>query len=220
MSTNSYILAPMTQGQRIKKLRTEGDLTQAGLARMLGITRNAVLQWEKDKNHPSGKNLRGLASMFDREIEWITHGKKPRRADTDGDFAMVDHYDMAASAGSGRLVVEERVKGQLAFRREWLRTIGVSPDRAALIQVVGDSMAPTINDGDTILIDTDDTSVRGENIYVGGHDNDLFVKHVKRLMGGLLLSSVNRAYPDITFSAEEAEGVQIIGRARWVGHQI
>lgn len=220
MSINSYILLGMSQGERIKEARNRVGLSQDQLAKMLGITRNAISLWEKDVNHPSGKNLRELAKIFGCEVEWITSGKEPERTASDDEFAMVDQYDMAASAGTGQLVVDESIKGQLAFRREWLRHIGVAPDRAALIQVVGDSMAPAINNGDTILVDRSDTDIRGENIYVGGHDNELFVKHVKKLLGGLMLSSVNRNYPDLTFSAEEAENVQIIGRVRWVGRAL
>ena len=54
----------MSIGLTIKKLRRERDLTQEQLAEYLGITANAVSQWECDRTAPDIAQLPMLSSIF------------------------------------------------------------------------------------------------------------------------------------------------------------
>ena len=54
----------MSIGSTIKKLRRERDMTQEQLAEYLGITANAVSQWECDKTYPDISQLPVLANLF------------------------------------------------------------------------------------------------------------------------------------------------------------
>lgn len=54
----------MTIGSTIKKLRRERDMTQEQLAELLGITANAVSQWECDRTTPDISQLPLLANIF------------------------------------------------------------------------------------------------------------------------------------------------------------
>ncbi len=51
-------------GSTIKKLRRERDMTQEQLAELLGITANAVSQWECDRTAPDISQLPALANIF------------------------------------------------------------------------------------------------------------------------------------------------------------
>ena len=48
----------MTFGQKLKKLRTENNLTQEELAEALFVTRTAVSKWETDKGYPGIDSLK------------------------------------------------------------------------------------------------------------------------------------------------------------------
>jgi transcriptional regulator with XRE-family HTH domain len=56
---------------RIKELRTARNLTQAALAKKLGITRNAVNSWEQGFSLPSLTYLVELAKFFNVATDYI-----------------------------------------------------------------------------------------------------------------------------------------------------
>ena len=60
-----------TQGERIKKLRTNKGVTQKELANRLGISEQAVSKWEKNLSNPSTKNLLQIAKIFGVSITYF-----------------------------------------------------------------------------------------------------------------------------------------------------
>ncbi len=61
----------MSIGTTIKKLRRERDMTQEQLAEYLGITANAVSQWECDRTAPDISQLPILAGLFSTTIDTL-----------------------------------------------------------------------------------------------------------------------------------------------------
>jgi len=61
----------MSIGTTIKKLRRERDMTQEQLAEYLGITANAVSQWECDKTSPDISQLPILANLFEVTTDYL-----------------------------------------------------------------------------------------------------------------------------------------------------
>lgn len=61
----------MTLGQKIKKLRTEKNLTQKDLADRLYVTFQTVSKWENDENEPDVATLRELAKAFDCSLDYL-----------------------------------------------------------------------------------------------------------------------------------------------------
>ena len=89
----------------------------------------------------------------------------------------VPRLSLGASAGSGTFDEDERTAGVMAFDANWLRHLGVRPQRVSIIRVDGESMAPTLNDGDEIMVDHDDDATRlRDGVYVLRLDGVLMVK--------------------------------------------
>lgn len=61
----------MTLGQKIKKLRTEKNLTQKDLADRLYVTFQTVSKWENDENEPDVSTLRELAKVFECSLDYL-----------------------------------------------------------------------------------------------------------------------------------------------------
>ena len=59
----------MTFGEKLKKLRTDNNLTQDELAEKIYVTRTAISKWETDKGYPSIDSLRELSSLFKISID-------------------------------------------------------------------------------------------------------------------------------------------------------
>ena len=137
------------------------------------------------------------------------------------DFVTVARLSVEVGAGPGRIpsVVEEL--GALQFRRDFLRGAGVSPASAAIINVKGYSMDPTIKDGAVLLINKTDRIPKAGNIYAFSWDGEMLVKRFLLLNGLWIASSDNPdkvAFADIPIDGLAETLVQ--GRAIWMGARL
>jgi phage repressor protein C with HTH and peptisase S24 domain len=133
---------------------------------------------------------------------------------------LVPKLAVGASAGSGALADGEALAGKVGFDETWLRHMGLDPARLSLIRVDGDSMQPTLNDGDDIMVDT---AVADRALKTGIHvlrfDGALMVKRLLPGRGGKLsILSDNPAYPPL--EDIDASEVTVIGRVVWVGRKL
>lgn len=133
---------------------------------------------------------------------------------------LVPRLELGASAGAGAHTGVEQRSGQIGFERAWLRKLATSPDALSIIQVAGDSMVPTLGDGDDILVDRGDAAERlRDGIYVIRMDDALMVKRLAmRPAQRLSVLSDNPAYPG--WPDVDAGSVTIIGRVVWAGRKI
>ncbi|MCH5179863.1 MAG: helix-turn-helix transcriptional regulator [Erysipelotrichales bacterium] len=61
----------MTFGEKIRKLRTEANLTQKDLADKLNVTYQTVSKWETDINEPDFSTLKELCKILNCSIEYL-----------------------------------------------------------------------------------------------------------------------------------------------------
>ncbi len=136
-------------------------------------------------------------------------------------FVVVPQLAIGASAGAGALVGDETRGPSFGFETQWLRAVSSSPDEISMIQVAGDSMAPTLFNGDDILVDQSDagTALR-DGIYVIRFDDSLMVKRLVLSAAGPHISVIsdNRDYP--SWNDCDPETVSIIGRVVWIGRKL
>jgi phage repressor protein C with HTH and peptisase S24 domain len=85
-----------------------------------------------------------------------------------------------------------------------------------LFEVAGDSMAPTLMDGDLIMVNLREKNVRSGCIYLVRMEDELMVKRLENRPGGvLLIRSDNRAYEDIPVNRGSGADVETLGRMVW-----
>lgn len=65
----------MSIGQRIRTGRLAKGLSQREVGRRLGVTKNAVSLWEKDRAAPTAGHLRQLAVELEFDSEWLATGR-------------------------------------------------------------------------------------------------------------------------------------------------
>ena len=131
----------------------------------------------------------------------------------------IPRYDVKVSAGGGSWTVDQTIVEQMPFQDRWLRQqLGKSADQMVLVSVEGDSMEPTLEENDLLLIDRQQTEFAREGIYVIRLDDMLMVKRLQRQPKGLIqIISDNLNYPPITLSGDFGESFDIIGKAIWFG---
>lgn len=124
----------------------------------------------------------------------------------------VPWLSVEASAGPGAATDSERLLRTEVFPAAMLREAGVSPVAASLIVARGDSMEPTIRDGDRLLVDrADRRATIAPAIRILRHDGDLAVKRVRRDGATLVVTSDNPAWPERRLPLPE---VAIVGRVK------
>lgn len=134
-----------------------------------------------------------------------------------GDWVDLPRLPLGASAGPGAVAHDERVIGTLRFSHRWLRAQGLDPAKLSAILVSGDSMEPTLRDGDEILVDRTSRSLR-DGIHVVRVEDVLMVKRLDTgLPGKIALVSDNPAYRTMELVADE---LKVIGRVVWKGGRL
>ena len=137
----------------------------------------------------------------------IIGGKTPR-----ADWLDVPRLALGASAGAGAFGGEEQAIGAFRFAARWLRGQGLDPSQLSAIAVTGDSMEPTLRDGDEILVDRSRRTL-SDGIHVVRTGDALLVKRLDTGRPGAIgLISDNPAYRAIELPAGE---VEVIGRVVW-----
>lgn len=141
-----------------------------------------------------------------------------QRGRSDG-LLRIRQLQVGASAGPGSLADDEYAES-MGFAPKWLRRLGADPANLSLIVVDGDSMAPTLGDGDDIMVDhSAATRPLRDGIYVLRMEDVLLVKRVAMGPSGkLTIRSDNPQYPD--WEDVSAENVNIIGRVVWTGRRL
>lgn len=133
------------------------------------------------------------------------------------DYVLIPRLNVKASAGNGRLVWEIDEKGQKqAFRASWMERLGINPASAATIVADGSSMAPRVEDGDSLVVDYTAREIVSGKVYVLTFSGELFVKRLFRAPhGGVRIISDNSdksRYPDWEVSPDQLDGLKVIAR--------
>jgi hypothetical protein len=194
----------------------------AGLSRMLGRNPAYIQQFVR-RGVPKKlgeAERRKLARFFG--IPESLLGGPPEAGDVPAGLVPVRRTLVHASAGAGAVASTERVGPYFAFDEHWLRTLtGSSASKLSIIRVEGDSMAPTLNSGDDILVDLGDRMERlRDGIYVMRADDVLVVKRLAVDPTGrrVTIQSDNPAYPD--WPDCDIDAIHGIGRVIWAGRRL
>lgn len=127
--------------------------------------------------------------------------------------------NIKASMGSGIDNECEHVIDMLTICKTWAdRTLQPYSNNKNLsfIHAIGDSMAPTFNDGDVLMIDTGDKSIKEDKIYVIEAHGRLFIKRMRQRINGVFeISSDNPLIKTVDILNGDHE-VEIKGRVIWV----
>jgi Peptidase S24-like len=133
---------------------------------------------------------------------------------------MVPRLLLGASAGPGAVTGDEAKTRAVGFDRVWLKSVSANPAGLSMIKVVGDSMEPTLTDGDDIMVDASDAAERlREGIYVIRLDDALMVKRLVPAGKQVVhVRSDNKAHANI--DNVDPSRMAVVGRVTWVGRRV
>lgn len=153
----------MKMNERIRARRKELKLTQAVLAKLVGVNRVTVTGWESGDYEPGGSNLQGLAAALKTNPQWIITGHgdpdcdeiiyKPTEKFGVKKIPILSWVQAGEWTESGAPITEHDIS-------EWIFTTASLSDEGFALRVRGDSMtnpngAPSIPEGSFVVVDPD-----------------------------------------------------------------
>ena len=209
----------------VKRLATAVDLA-GGRAAMLSkttIPSSTLDRYVRGETELPASRLAELSQAAGVTVDWIIFGDDQRsktvstvtRFEND-DVLLIPLLNVVGSAGFGKVNSGIEEIRQIPFSRTLLRRFGVSPENAHFITGQGDSMLPTIKDGQPLLIDVGAKRVIDGGIYAITVGDDLLIKRIQRSIDGTLtLNSDNPAYRAEILSPADVDRVRLEGRVFW-----
>lgn len=134
----------------------------------------------------------------------------------------VSLYDITAEMGDGAEALNEEPGDTLVFQTGWIKQQGLDPSELAIIHVAGNSMHPTLSQGDIVMIDKSKRDDKRDGIYAIQHDNRVRVKRlIYRLNGNVEIISDNNSYPpEVVDNTDSQISINVIGKVVWRGGYI
>ena len=206
----------------LERLCAERGEDFAGLSKMLGRNAAYIQQYVRRgvPKRLKEEERRKLARYF--SVSEALLGGPAESPYEPGGLLTVNRHPVRVSAGPGALGADELGKPYFGFDERWLRQLTASsPDKLSIVRVEGDSMSPTLNAGDDILVDLGDSAERlRDGIYVLRADEALVVKRLALNPMGrrVTVQSDNPAYPDWPDCG--LDDVVCIGRVIWAARKL
>lgn len=166
-----------------------------------------------------GEMHRPMADDGDQPLEGLNTNQE--RAGYGTEFVFVNQYAAKPSAGNGSVIEDQPPVSVIAFRHDWLAKRSQSNTASlAAFEVKGDSMEPTLFNGDLVVFNLAEKAVTVEDIYLFRLGGNLYVKRL-RLMpdGDVLMISDNPRYEPVPIGEKTAvaRSFEVIGRFFWRG---
>lgn len=217
---------------RIVKRMGELKLRQVDLINLTGLSKGTISKWISGVNVPSSTALQLLANALQTTSDWIMSGDAAKSSmfddfhrieawddgtPLDDDEVEIKYYkDFSFACGSGRIgeLLESETR-KLRMSKSTLRRLCISSDNAIATTAEGDSMAPSIKDGDTIHVDLGRKTIKDGKIFAICHGGLFKAKRLYNLpFGGVRIVSDNSAeYPEEQLTADQIkdQDFQVLG---------
>lgn len=201
---------------------------KANFVELTGINQGELSSLLKDKSfgEKKARKIEAEAGMpfgwldadnFSRLSALVAENQQPSFVDS-VEIPLMNAY---GSAGAGNeMPVEDVVIDILRTSRAWLEKM-FKPELKNInslryIHAIGDSMSPTFDNGDVLLVDTSAKGVKADRIFVLEAHGRLFIKRVRqRIDGSFEISSDNPAVKTVDILNGDTE-VSVIGQVIWV----
>ena len=205
-------------GTRLRELEKRFKNRESA-AKAAGVAKSTLQNWIEGNTDPSFEGLARLTAAVGASLDELATGRPPTGTSAVEDFIGIPRYDARLAAGDGAFNERARRIDDIPFTREFLqRKLGRNTaDGLAILEARGDSMEPTIGDGDLVLVDRRQDGLE-DGIMAFVRDDTAYVKRIRCLLDGVEIISDNRdVYEPLVVSRERLDELAIIGRVRWIG---
>lgn len=160
------------------------------------------------------QELMGQAAAAAALIPRLTPRKPPpERERPDRGVVMIPYApEVRLAAGTGEVVFEESPEVSIAVAAEALAS-WARPERLTCVRAAGDSMQPTLHDGDLVVVDSGRSDPMDGQLFAVRTDAGLVIKRLRQDRGRWLLTSDNRTHDPHPVTEDD----RVIGQVAWCG---
>lgn len=196
----------------LKELRSSKGLTQSELAQQLRISRSTIGMYESGSREPDFETLELIADYFNVDTDYllgrtnkttyIPTPKNPYHKDVTinvlGRVAAGIPIDAITD-----IVDTEEISEEMAKTGEFFG-----------LKIKGDSMTPTICNGDIVIVRQQDDAETGDIVIATINGDEATCKRLRKYQGGIELISINPGFKPFEFTNKEIleKPVRIIGK--------
>ncbi len=207
-----------------------GVCTDGELAKYLGFTGSGSISTWKARDKIPYAECDKVSQNERVSIDWLLnggqlHNQPPMSGgeglhEIDSDAIPLTYFNVQASAGYGTFVENEDQKNSLLFKKDWINKKGFKAEKLCLLDVVGDSMEPTLHDQDLIMLDMEAKALKN-GVYVIQYEGALLVKRVQRqINNSILIKSDNPLYEPEVLSPDLEHNIRVIGEVVWFSRSV
>lgn len=178
------------------------SVNQSMLADALGITRQTISNRIKNESEVTVSELKKVEEFFNISM----FGEMP------DDITYIDYYtDVFASCGDGSIVFSSE-KTKLPISTSMIN--GYSKNKLySMINATGNSMAPTIDNGDKLIVEHwSGNQIQDNKIYVFCYNGEFFVKRLSKNLDEIIIKSDNPEYRVRTIGGKSIMDLILIGK--------
>ena len=206
----------MNVSQKIYKLRTSREMTQAQIAKIAGVSDKAVSAWESGTRDPKLKAIQNICSYFkldmnsfvDESLDDFEPTNSSKNTIIPAGFSPMPETELRPRVGriacGEPITAEENIEDYDEVLKSWHADF--------TLICCGDSMLPKIQDGDIVAIRSQPTVENGEISAVRIGD-EATLKQVFLHQDYIELRPANSAYQSIIRRKDEMDEIRIVGKA-------
>jgi phage repressor protein C with HTH and peptisase S24 domain len=217
--------------RRLEARAYQLGLKPAQLAELADVPRSFIYDILRGRSkRPARQTLARVAEVLKVDVDWLisgngrVDGEMPVPLTEEEDFVPIRLAAPRPSMGGGAIVDEhdEDTDRTYQFRRSWIeQRMGVRPSSLRLLHVEGDSMAPSLQSGDMVLVDMTRRVPNPPGIFVLKDGHGLVAKRIEAVPNcdppRIRIISDNPMYSPYE---QLLEMVNIVGRVRWFAREV
>jgi len=227
---------------RLKKIIRDSGLPLGRFAEKTGVSKNTLVNYRDGVTSPPAAFLESVCREFGADPSWLLLGEESAGTGSDGcepfgdgreDYALIPLLESRVTAGPEGEILYGEIADRYPFKKMWIKKlVGTDPEREGglfLIRVRGDSMSPTISQGEMVLVDSCEAE-RGEvlagRIYLvilpdGTAALKRLVLSVDETGSKLVGLPDNTTYRPFEFALDPEKSLKsyVLGRVRWAGKE-
>ena len=192
----------------------ETNMKQSDLAEKTGISQGHISNMSTGTRGIPTANLEKIC-----EVLGISIPEFFARNDSNlPEVSYVPRVSARPRAGNGGLEVDGGFTGYYSFHTSFLQRKNGSEETMRIFAIDGNSMEPTLQSGDLIMVNLRQDDISSGQIYLLRFEHELMVKRLEKRPGGVIrIRSDNDYYEPIDINPATDEGVdfQVFGRMVW-----
>lgn len=212
--------------ERLKEIAKEAGGNRA-LCEKSGVSERTFANWLSGSSEPKIIGISDVANAAGVTIDWLVSGAKPKlrlgaRGCADNEMIQVALIDKNLERSNAPVVQRFFVKGHVPFSSEFLTAnLGKSNfDDLCVLEVSGDSMEPTMGDGDFVLVDRNRNKIE-DGLMAYAFRDVIYVKRLVNVGNGVEVISDNQSlYPPHVITGTDLQDLDVIGSVSWIGKTV